>query len=228
MKVSSEFSKYALEYASYNIIQNKVVKKLLSKINHQPQKILDLGCGSGAICKSIKWKYKHYIGVDFAPGMLELHPKSKKIECIYGDFNDERLFENLLTYQYDHIFSASALQWAENLDKVFKHIQLLSAPISLAIFSSGTFITLNKTAGLKPLLRSADEIKECATKYFDADFEAVTYKLEFESTREMFRYIKKSGVSGSRNVLSFRETKRLMQEYPLNYLEFEVLFITSR
>ena len=228
MKISSEFSKYASDYGSYNVIQEKVVKKLLSTIKHKPKKILDLGCGSGALCKSIEWKYKHFVGVDFAPGMLELHPKSEKIECIYGDFNDDMLFENLLTYQYDHIFSASALQWAENLDKVFKHIQELNAPVSLAIFTSGTFASLNKTAGLDPLLKSADKVREYASKYFDADFEIVNYKLEFESTRDMFRYIKKSGVSGSRNVLTFKETKKLMQEYPLDYLEFEVIFITSR
>jgi malonyl-CoA O-methyltransferase len=41
----------------------------------------------------------------------------------------------------------------------------------------------------------------------------------------MFRYIKGSGVSGSRNLLSFKDMKRLMKEYPLNYLEFEVAFI---
>ena len=228
MQISSEFSKYASEYNSFNIIQNKVLKKLLSTLKHKPKSILDLGCGSGGVCKAVDWEYEHFTGVDFAPGMLELHPKSKKIECIYGDFNDDRLFENLLTYQYDHIFSSSALQWAEDLDNVFKHIQLLNAPVSLAIFTSGTFALLNKTAGLEPLLKSADEIRECAKKYFNAGFEVVKYKLEFESTRDMFRYIKKSGVSGSRNILNYKETKRLMKEYPLNYLEFEVIFITSR
>ena len=228
MKISSEFSKYAHDYGSYNVIQNRVVKKLLSNIKNKPKKILDLGCGSGALCKSIDWKYKHFLGIDFAPGMLELHPKSEKIECIYGDFNDDRLFENLLTYQYDHIFSASALQWAENLDNVFKRIQALNAPVSLAIFTSGTFTTLNQTAGLEPLLRSSAEVKESVNRYFDVDSEIVNYKLKFESTRDMFRYIKKSGVSGSRNLLSFKQTKKLMQEYPLDYLEFEVLFITSR
>ena len=96
MKISSEFSKYAKEYNSYNIIQKKVIQKLLSNVPHKPKKILDLGCGSGALCKKIDWDYKHFIGVDFAAGMLELHPKSKNIECIYGDFNDKRIFENLI------------------------------------------------------------------------------------------------------------------------------------
>lgn len=228
MRVSSEFSKYATHYGLNNVIQEKVASKLIESISSQPKKILDLGCGSGAICRKVDWDYKHFTGVDFAPGMLELHPKSKKIESIYGDFNDVTLFDNLLTYQYDYIFSASALQWSSDLEKTFQEIVRLKAPVSLAIFSSNTFKTLNETASLEPLLKSASFIEKLQEKYFDADFELVNYKLEFESTRDMFKYIKQSGVSGSRKVLSFKQTKKLMNEYPLNYLEFEVAFITSR
>jgi len=225
MKISTEFSKHALEYDSYNIIQNSVIKKLLNDVVTEPQQILDLGCGSGAVVQAIEWKYRHFTGVDFAPGMLELHPKSKKVEAIYGDFNDATLFDTLQTYNFDHIFSASALQWAESLEGVFKSIALLNTPVSLAIFTAGTFKTLNETAGLKPLLRDKEEIQRLSELYFDAKYEVVSYKLEFESVREMFRYIKGSGVSGSRNLLSFKDMKRLMKEYPLNYLEFEVAFI---
>jgi malonyl-CoA O-methyltransferase len=226
MKISSEFSKYALEYNSYNIIQAKVVDKLLSLCDSKPQRILDLGCGSGALCKSIDWDYTYFAGVDFAPGMLELHPKSPKIECRNANFNDASLFDTLAEQSYEHIFSASALQWAENLEKVFQNLKGLNTSISLAIFTSGTFETLNKTANLEPLLRSSSLIKELSDRYFKADFEIVKYTLEFDSTRDMFRYIKKSGVSGSRNVLTYKQTKKLMQEYPLNYLEFEVAFIS--
>ncbi len=225
MKISSEFSKHASSYDSLNEIQNLVIKKMLSLLDSKPQRILDLGCGSGALCKSVDWKYKRFTGVDFAPGMLELHPKSKNIECVYGNFNDKTLFDNLATYNYDYVFSASALQWADNLDEVFKSIKELNAPIVLAIFTSNTFKALNETASLESLLRSAQEIKKLQEKYFNANFEVVNYKLEFESVRDMFKYIKRSGVSGSRKVLSLKETKSLMSEYPLSYLEFEVAFI---
>ena len=228
MRVSSEFSKNALHYDSHNVIQNRVVKKLLQSITNKPKYILDLGCGSGALCKKIDWKYKKFTGVDFAPRMLELHPKSKKIESIYGDFNDKSLFENLSTYKYDYVFSASALQWAENLELVFENINRLNAPVALAIFTSNTFKILNETASLKPMLKSADEIDKLQKKYFDANFEVVEYRLEFVSTREMFKYIKQSGVSGARKVLNYKQTKKLMNDYPVNYLEFEVAFITSR
>jgi len=227
MKVSSEFSKHALHYGLYNVIQNKVIKRLLKKVKTKPKNILDLGCGSGAFHESLTWQYNHFTGVDFAPGMLELHPKAQNCECIYGDFNDKTLFDNLLTYRYDYIFSASALQWAENLDMVFKNIKKLNAPVALAIFSSNTFQTLNETASLQPLLRSVEEIDKLQKRYFDAELEVVEYRLEFDSTRDMFKYIKNSGVSGSRKVLDYKQTKKLLNEYPLNYLEFEVVFIHS-
>lgn len=225
MKVSSEFSKRALEYDSYNVIQNMVIEKLLERVKQKPKNILDIGCGSGALCRAINWEYEHFRGVDFAPGMLELHPKSSKIETIYGDFNDDKLFENMLTYIYDFIFSASALQWADDLDRVFRKIKELNAPVALAIFTSNTFKTINQTASINSILKSADEVNELQKKYFNAEFEVLNYKLEFESTRDMFRYIKRSGVSGSRKILNYKESKKLLNEYPLNYLEFEVAFI---
>lgn len=57
--------------------------------------------------------------------------------------------------------------------------------------------------------------------------EVINYKLEFDSTQEIFHYIKKTGVSGSRNVLTFKQMKQLLREYPLKYLEFEVVFLYS-
>ncbi|MDK9693859.1 MAG: methyltransferase domain-containing protein [Sulfurimonas sp.] len=227
MNVSSEFSRHALEYGNYNIIQNMVIEKLLSHVAHKPKRILDIGCGSGALIKAIDWEYDYFCGIDFAQGMLDLHPKSPKIELLYADFNQDELFESMLTYKWDFIFSASALQWAYDLERVFHYIQKLDAPISLAIFTSNTFKTLNKTASISSILRSADEVKRLTQNCLDAQFEVVNYKLEFESTRDMFRYIKKSGVSGSRKVLSYKESKKLLEEYPLSYLEFEVVFIYS-
>ena len=54
------------------------------------------------------------------------------------------------------------------------------------------------------------------------------YTLEFDSTREMFKYIKKSGVSGGEKKLSYKQTRYLMETYPLDYLEFEVLFVEAK
>lgn len=228
MSVQTEFSRYADHYGEYNLIQKQVAEKLIRDIGkEQPARILDLGCGAGTLIGLLPYVPQHFVGVDFAPRMLELHPKGSHIECLYGDFNDPNLFDQLQRVKFDRIFSASALQWAEQLDLLLSSMASMGVPVSLAIFTSKTFETLFKTAGLEPLLRSADEVIHTAKKYFDVETEIVRYALAFDSVRDMFRYIKRSGVSGGRNVLSYREMKTLMETYPLDYLEFEVVFIRN-
>ncbi|MDD2368277.1 MAG: methyltransferase domain-containing protein [Sulfuricurvum sp.] len=222
-----EFSRYAAEYGSRNVIQRLVAQKLISSTPDQPKCILDLGCGNGTLYSLIDWECDHFVGVDFSEQMLEHHPKLENVELILGNFNNPELFERLSDKTYDRIYSASALQWSDDLESVFKSLSSLNTPMSLAIFSSGTFKTLHECAGVTPLLRSSEEVISIAEKYFNAQFEVLHTTLEFDSVREMFRYIKRSGVSGGRRVLDFSQTKRLMETYPLNYLEFEIVFITS-
>jgi malonyl-CoA O-methyltransferase len=43
----------------------------------------------------------------------------------------------------------------------------------------------------------------------------------------MFRYIKRSGVSGGKKQLLVKDIKRVVKNYPFDYLEFEVFFIKA-
>jgi malonyl-CoA O-methyltransferase len=225
MRVKQEFSRFAAEYEQYNMIQQQVAQKLIDDIHNTPKRVLDLGCGSGTVHKLIDWELEQYTAIDFSESMLKLHPKADHITCKLGDFNSKDFLEEVESY--DRVISASALQWSEDLDTVFKKIASLKTPISLAIFTCKTFYTIYKSAGLKPILRCSDEIIASSKKYFDAEYALVEYTLSFQSTTDMFRYIKKSGVSGGRRVLNFKQTKQLMREYPHDYLEFEVLFIQN-
>jgi len=227
MKIEKEFSRFAHEYGQYNEIQNKVAQKLLDDMKSKPQTILDLGCGSGSVASKINWDYQKFIGVDFSQKMLDLHPQNEKITCRLGNFDEDNLFEELIKEQYDHIFSASSLQWATDLDTTLYQISQFNAPVSLAIFTSNTFETLLKTAGIKSPLRSADELVYLLNQYFRCKIEVIKYELNFDSIEEIFKYIKKSGVSGGRNALSYKQMKALMKNYPSKTLEFEVLFATN-
>ncbi|MBN2768351.1 MAG: methyltransferase domain-containing protein [Campylobacterales bacterium] len=228
MNVQSQFCKNANAYESYNIIQNRVVKKLLEKIAESPQYILDIGCGSGAVYKSMTWHPKKFVAVDFAEEMLKIHPKDENTELYIADFNQKGFLEKFEDYRFERIISSSALQWGDNLDDIFGQISLLNTPISFAIFTSGTFKTLLKTASIPPLLRSKDTLIELSQKYFDAEHEVLKYSLEFASVRDMFQYMKKSGVGGGRNILSVKQMRELMNNYPLNYLEFEIILIHEK
>lgn len=227
MNIQHEFSRFAEQYGQYDEIQKRVAQRLIACLPSKPKRILDLGCGRGAIYELIDWKMDHFIGIDFAPRMLELHPKAADVECIYGDFNNPELYAHLQMIELDRIVSASALQWSSDLENTFSLMQSLGAPVSLAIFTSGTFDTLLKTAGVPPLLRSSRTVEELSQRFFGGTIDCVRYQVAFEDTRQMLRYIKHTGVSGNRNLLDYRQTRRLMQEYPLDYLEFEVLFIQN-
>lgn len=225
--VQHEFSRYASQYGDHNVIQRQVARKLVERCYGTSSKILDLGCGNGTLFSFIDWEIEHFTGVDFSQEMLSRHPKGKNVDLICGNFNDLSLFDRFSAGMFDRIFSASALQWAEDLDRVLDGLSRMNTPVSLAIFTSGTFKTLHDTAGVQPILRPADEVSEIAKRYFKAEFETVKYKLEFDNVRDMLRYIKRSGVSGKQRLLSVAQTKALMCDYPLSYLEFEVLFITQ-
>jgi malonyl-CoA O-methyltransferase len=56
----------------------------------------------------------------------------------------------------------------------------------------------------------------------------VHYELQFDSVYKMLRYIKESGTSGGERHLSYLQTKQLLKNYPCNYLEFEVLFVSPK
>ncbi len=227
MKIEQEFSRFAHEYGKYNMIQEQVAQKIITDLKDRPQRILDLGCGSGNLYEKIAWEYEKFVGVDFSEKMLSLHPQGEKVECRLGDFNEDSLFEALTQEKYDHVFSASSLQWATDLDTTLYQISQLNAPVSLAIFTSNTFKTLLDTAGLESPLRGVDELNYLLSQYFHCEIEVVQYELSFENVEEIFHYIKKSGVSGGRNALSYKEIKQLMREYPSKVLEFEVLFARS-
>jgi len=225
MKIQREFSQNAEAYDEVNVIQKRVAKRLLSKITDAPARMLDIGCGNGTIFKQIGWRLEYFVGMDFADGMLALHPRKSYVTLLRRDFNDIQAFEEIKGCRFDRIVSASALQWAKDLDMTLASIAALRLPASLAIFTSGTFRTLHETAGLAPILRDREEVVSLLQKHFDADIETVRYTLAFSSVREMFRYMKKSGVGAGRNMLDYRQMRHLMQSYPLDHLEYEIVFL---
>ena len=225
MKIQREFSQNAHVYDQVNVIQKMVLQELLVRMDDTPRRLLDIGCGNGTFYKALSWQVDTFVGIDFAEGMLSLHPKAEHITLFQADFNTPETFQKLQAYEFDRIVSSSALQWATDLDATLGHISTLGAPVSLAIFTSDTFKTLYEVAGLSPILRDREEVTALLQKHFYGEIETLRYTLTFDSVREMFRYMKKSGVGAGRNVLGYKEMKRLMHTYPLDYLEYEIVLL---
>jgi len=225
--VIEEFSRFAHSYNTYNMIQSEVAKDLISKVKKQAYKtILDVGCGSGAVYHHMiteQITYDTFVALDASEEMLSLHPKSHKIKVLHADFNQPFIHKG--SKEDVLVISSSALQWSKDLDCTFSQLSQIGRKAYFSIFTANTFKTLHQTAHIKSPIYQVDILKKSIDKYYKATYEIKKYQLLFDTTREMFNYIKKSGVSGGEKQLSYRETKQLICEYPLNYLEFEVLFV---
>jgi len=231
--VVQEFSRFAHQYDTYNMIQAKVAITLISKLEQQSyENVIDIGCGSGEVYKNLQRRnieIDNFIVLDSSEQMLALHPKGRCLRKICANFNDENFLSLIPQRKYDLVLSSSALQWSTNLPYTMNELSLLSDTFYGAVFTSGTFKTLHQTADVKSPIYSTEYVQNVISQYYEhIEFEIYHYRLEFNSTRDMFRYIKQSGVSSGERKLSYKETKHLMEAYPLNYLEFEVLLIKAR
>jgi len=215
--VKREFSKFAKDYAQKNIIQKQIIKQYAPFL--QNKFILDLGCGNGALLEFIS--PKNYIGIDFSDEMLKLHPHKNIFNY---DFNTTECWDFIKNQNFEILVSFSALQWANDLKFIFNNIKKLNKPYLLAIFTSNTFKTIHKTANISSPIHSKEEILKYS-KILNPKIEILNYSLEFNNKLEMFRYIKKSGVSSGEKKLSYTQIKKLIENYPLNYLEFEIIIL---
>ncbi|MBN2722063.1 MAG: methyltransferase [Campylobacterales bacterium] len=229
--VIKEFSRFSKDYNSYNQIQAQVAKQLIDKLprDHYTA-IADIGCGTGALYDRLinsEISFERLMALDASEQMLLLHPRSKKVITQYFDFNKSSSFASIKD-KFDLVLSSSALQWSKDLDWTISQLAHIGDNFYGAIFTSNTFKTIHETASVSSPICTADDIKEAFDRsYKDTQYEIYRYKLYFDSKKELFNYIKKSGVSGGEQKLNYKQTKTLMREYPLDCLEFEVLFVEA-
>ena len=223
--VQEQFSKHANQYNSYNIIQQIISKALVRDLTFQPKRILELGCGSGQVFKNIDFDFEYYKAIDFSQEMCDIHPKAENLSVVCLDFDTQTFHDELKNDKYDIVLSSSALQWSKNLTKIIKTLSNLSDEINMVLFTSNTFKTIFELTNTKSPILDLKEIKKSFQKFYSCEFEVLNYKLEFENKKDLFNYIKNSGVSGDKKTLSFEKAKHLYKNYNLGYLEFEVVFI---
>ena len=226
--IQEQFSKYANEYHSYNIIQQIISKALVREITAQPKRILELGCGSGQVFNNIDFNFEYYKAIDFSPKMCEIHPKAKNLDIVCLDFDDEEFYKNLENENYDLVLSSSSLQWSKDLSKIVATISKVSNNINMVLFTSSTFKKIFTLANTISPILDLDSIKKSFNKFYSCEYEVLNYRIEFENKKKLFNYIKKSGISGDKKKLSFKKAKQLYINYNLDYLEFEVVFIKGK
>ena len=222
---TKEFSRFARSYEAHNLIQAKVAKQLVSMLPHQKiASLIDVGCGSGAIYRNLHdqgYSVDRFVALDASEEMLSVHPDGLGVSKVTMDFSQPT---PLVLPEETVVVSSSALQWSRDLDATFSWLCSIGREGYFAIFTANTFSTLHQTAHITSPIYSSTTLQSYIDRYYDAVYTLRQYQLGFDSTQAMFRYIKQSGVSGGTHQLGYKAIKALMERYPLDYLEFEVLF----
>lgn len=116
--IRRSFGKAAASYDRFAILQREVGTQLLSQMNFEtPQKILDVGCGTGFISRHFYQENNVVLALDIATDMLlyARQQHGEKIIWLQGDMERLPLADNSV----DVLVSNLALQWASDVPRCF-------------------------------------------------------------------------------------------------------------
>ncbi len=232
-KISDSFSSKAKDYDQNAILQKSIAEKLIKFSEEEIKnsvKILDFGCGTGFLAKSIKAKFakenfeKNITQSDISPEMCRIASAYGEVIC--SDFDNLPFEEE----NFDMIISSCALQWSLNLERTFSGLYKIlknNGKVAFSIFGQRTFEELKNFPVNKFL--SLDEIekilKNCGFKNIKTEREIYTENI---SLKKLFDNMKNIGanVNVGNNKLTKSNYKELQKNYN-NQVTWEVYYIKA-
>jgi len=143
--IRESFDRAAAGYDEVALLQREVGQRLLERldlIKLQPQRIIDIGAGTGELSSALGKRYKgcEVVTLDLAPNMLKQARKRQgmmdklfgKQRFICGDAEQLPLADNSV----DMVFSNFAIQWCADLDQAFGEFQRILKPGGLLLFTT--------------------------------------------------------------------------------------------
>jgi malonyl-CoA O-methyltransferase len=140
-KTRQGFERAAHTYDANAVLQREIGNRLLERLDFikmQPETVLDLGCGTGAISEHLLKRYKkaRVIGVDLAVNMVQKTRQRggwfRKPHGVCADVNH-------LPFQaqcVDMLISNLMLQWCNDLPAVFGEFVQVLKPNGLLMFAT--------------------------------------------------------------------------------------------
>lgn len=155
-KVAQSFSRAASSYDSVASLQRDVGAELLQLLpqTFAPEKTLDLGCGTGFFSQKLygRLPQSEIFALDIAEGMVKFArlERDKSIHWICGDAENLPL----QTASVDLIFTSLAIQWCNDLPRLFNEFYRVLKPQGRLLFSTLGRSTLHE---LKSAWQSVDD-----------------------------------------------------------------------
>lgn len=180
-EVRETFNRVADCYDQHAALEQEVGRRLLERCGfqrRQPQRILDLGCGTGAGCEALKRQFRRaqVIGLDAAPAML-IHLRRRAsllrpLRPVCGDI--ARL--PFARASLDLLFSNMALHWSPDLTALFDECRRVLQPDGMLLFATlgpGSLTELVEAwdeAGSSPALAMLPDLMQVGDALMAAGF----------------------------------------------------------
>ena len=204
-EVEQRFRRSRVSYNDNARVQKMVVDRMvpmiLSSVERVPEKILEIGCGTGLLTSQLQRTfpsdglYLNDLVEELCYHAATVNHVSMK-HCFPGDV--EKLF---LPLSFDLIASASTFQWFTTPEETFKKLSKRLEQRGVLVFSTfGKFnlreIRLTTGGGLD--YRSKEELEKMLKPYFEIELiEEEFHMLEFDSPLAVLQHLKKTGVNVS-------------------------------
>ena len=139
--VRRAFSKAASRYDEVAVLQREIGQRMLDRLHLvrlKPATVLDLGAGTGVATVALEKIYPkaQVIALDFAFPMLQQTRRRgglfRKPRCLCADLEQLPLADASV----DLIYSNAAIQWCNDLDRVFPELQRVLRPGGLLMFTT--------------------------------------------------------------------------------------------
>ncbi|MGI4775801.1 MAG: methyltransferase domain-containing protein [Janthinobacterium lividum] len=208
-KIKANFNRAAADYESVASVQERAADCLIQCLNEAvpdliPQKILDIGAGTGIVTKKLMSKFPatKYILSDLSPRMLEIAQSQLcerlDIDYIVGDA------ENLVFQPVDLMISSLSFQWFADLEGSLNKLWQDTEILAFSTLSKGTFFQwerLYQTLELTNCKNYDYPTKKMLETYcLDLSpkkylFQNKIYKLTFDDALSFVKYLKHLGAN---------------------------------
>lgn len=140
-KARRSFGRAAAEYDATAVLQHEIGRRMVERLDYvkiAPQRILDIGCGTGLISELLMQCYPkaELVALDFALPMLARTGRRgrwlRRPRCLCADLDQLPLADQSI----DLIFANASLQWSARPAETFADIARVLRPGGLFMFSS--------------------------------------------------------------------------------------------
>lgn len=140
-KAQRSFARAAADYDRNAVLQHEIGARMLERLDFvrlAPQRVLDLGCGTGRASQALLRRYPkaEVIALDFALPMLAVARRRgrwlRRPRCICADLDHLPL----AAHSVDLVFANAALQWSADPLQAFAGIARVLRPGGLLMFTS--------------------------------------------------------------------------------------------